>query len=97
MWHPTLLFFNKIGVGEIVLVILVALFFFGAEKIPIAARNLGKGVRNVNNAQRNTILKTESGSDIAKHKVAIDKVIQEIIEIDSKRRNNNGFNFWKNN
>lgn len=42
-----LLFLESIGTGEIVMVLLFVLIFFGADKIPGLARNLGKGIRQI--------------------------------------------------
>ena len=45
-----LLFLESIGTGEIVIVFLFILIFFGADKIPGLARNLGKGIRQIKDA-----------------------------------------------
>ena len=34
------------GVGEILLILLLVLFFFGAKRIPVIGRGLGAGIRN---------------------------------------------------
>ncbi len=34
-----------LGVQELIVILLIALFFFGGEKIPEIARGLGKGIR----------------------------------------------------
>ena len=44
-----LLFFNM-GGGEIFLIFLVVLLFFGSNKIPEFARSLGKGIRQFKDA-----------------------------------------------
>ena len=44
-----LLFFN-LGGGEIFVVLLVVLLFFGSKKIPELARGLGKGIRQFKDA-----------------------------------------------
>ena len=38
------------GVGEILLILLLVLFFFGAKKIPVIGRGLGEGIRNFKGA-----------------------------------------------
>ena len=38
------------GVWELVLVLLVILFFFGAKRIPVIGRGLGEGIRNFKGA-----------------------------------------------
>ncbi len=45
----TLLFFNISG-GEIFVVLLFVVIFFGSKKIPELARGLGKGIREFKNA-----------------------------------------------
>jgi len=44
--------FGNIGTGEILLVILFILIFFGAKKIPELAQGLGKGIREFRKAAR---------------------------------------------
>ena len=39
-----------LGVQEIMLILLIALFFFGGEKIPEIAKGLGKGLREFKRA-----------------------------------------------
>lgn len=34
------------GVGEILLVFAILIFFFGAKRIPVIAKGLGEGIRN---------------------------------------------------
>jgi sec-independent protein translocase protein TatA len=38
--------FGTFGVAEILLIALIAIFFFGAKRIPTIARGLGEGIRN---------------------------------------------------
>ena len=48
---PTsLLFLGDLGGGEIMLIMVVILIFFGANKIPELARGLGKGIREFKDA-----------------------------------------------
>lgn len=42
----TILFLGNIGMGEILIIALVVLLFFGGRKIPELMRGLGKGVRS---------------------------------------------------
>jgi sec-independent protein translocase protein TatA len=39
-----------LGVQEIMLILLIAVFFFGGEKLPDMAKGLGKGVRELKRA-----------------------------------------------
>jgi sec-independent protein translocase protein TatA len=34
------------GVGEILLVLAIVVFFFGAKRIPVIAKGIGEGIRN---------------------------------------------------
>jgi len=43
--------FENVGGGEILLVLLVILIFFGPKKIPELAQSLGKGLRKFNDAK----------------------------------------------
>lgn len=47
--NTTLLFLN-LGGGEIIIVFLVILLFFGSNKIPELARGLGRGIREFKDA-----------------------------------------------
>lgn len=60
----TLLFFN-FGGGEIFVILLFVLLFFGSKRIPDVARNLGKGIRQFRDAT-NSIQRdiTDSVNDV---------------------------------
>lgn len=44
--------FGNLGTGELMLIFLVVLIFFGAKKIPDIAKGLGQGVREFRKALR---------------------------------------------
>lgn len=86
-----LLFLNSISFGEIFIILLFVLIFFGAESIPGLARTLGRGIRQVKNATQDIqdeIIKT--GTDIKREmnanraleqtKNAIEKPIQDFTQ-----------------
>jgi len=50
MQTPFFLFLGDLGGGEIMLIMVVILIFFGANKIPELARGLGKGIREFKDA-----------------------------------------------
>ncbi|WP_133271561.1 twin-arginine translocase TatA/TatE family subunit [Hymenobacter radiodurans] len=50
MSTPLFLFLGDLGGGEIMLILVVILIFFGANKIPELARGLGKGIREFKDA-----------------------------------------------
>ena len=66
MLNMIYLFFN-LGGGEIFVVLMFVLLFFGSKRIPEVARNLGRGIRQFKNAaddiQRDI---TDSVSDVKK-------------------------------
>lgn len=59
--------FGNIGTGEILLVILFILIFFGAKKIPELAQGLGKGIREFRKAAK------EVQEDVEKEAKKIDE------------------------
>lgn len=50
MNHSFLILFLNLGTGEIFLIMMFILIFFGADKLPEMARTLGKGMREMKNA-----------------------------------------------
>jgi sec-independent protein translocase protein TatA len=44
------LFLNNLGGGELLVIFLFALLFFGSKRIPDLARGLGKGMREMKDA-----------------------------------------------
>ena len=46
--------FGNLGTGEIILILLIVLIFFGAKKIPELAQGLGKGIREFKKAVKDT-------------------------------------------
>ena len=39
-----------LGIWELALILMVVMFFFGAKRIPVIGRGLGKGIRNFRGA-----------------------------------------------
>ena len=58
MQTPFVLFLGDLGGGEIMLIMVVILIFFGANKIPELARGLGKGIREFKDASTPTVRST---------------------------------------
>lgn len=70
--------------GEIVVVLLLVVMLFGADKIPEIARGLGKGIRDVRNAAadiKDEINRSSTDEDLKKFKDKIEKEKKEIEEI----------------
>jgi len=55
-----------LGTTEIILILLVILIMFGANKIPEFAKGLGKGIREFKNAARDVKSEIEKETDINK-------------------------------
>ena len=41
-----------LGIWELILILLIVLFFFGAKRIPVIGRGIGAGIRNFKSALR---------------------------------------------
>ena len=55
--------FGNLGTGEIILILLIILIFFGAKKIPELAQGLGKGLREFRKAARDVQDEIEKPSE----------------------------------
>lgn len=56
-----LLFIGGLGGWEIMVILLVVLIFFGANKIPEIARGMGRGIREFKDATKEIKNEIESG------------------------------------
>ena len=54
---------GKIGVPEIILILLIVLLLFGGKKIPELMRGLGKGVKEFKDASKGDAKDTENKSE----------------------------------
>ncbi|MDQ3045995.1 MAG: twin-arginine translocase TatA/TatE family subunit [Bacteroidota bacterium] len=71
MSDPILLFLN-LGGGEVFIIVLVIIMFFGSDKLPGLAKGIGKGIREINDAKaqiQNEIQRSTNGftEEIKKH------------------------------
>jgi len=64
---PLLLFLGDIGGSELMLIMVVILIFFGANKIPELARGLGKGIREFKDASREIRSEIENSGQPNQH------------------------------
>ncbi|MBC7450678.1 MAG: twin-arginine translocase TatA/TatE family subunit [Cytophagales bacterium] len=55
------LFLQGIGMPEIILILLLVVFLFGAKKIPDLARGLGRGIREFKDASKEVKKEIEDG------------------------------------
>lgn len=60
-----LLFLGDIGGSELILIMVVILVFFGANKIPELARGLGKGIREFKDASREIRSEIENANPVS--------------------------------
>ncbi len=65
--HNVLLFIGGLGGWEIMIIMLVMLVFFGANKIPEIAKGLGRGIREFKDATK------EIKDEIENNSVRLDK------------------------
>lgn len=88
-----LLFLNISG-GELLVVMLLVVMLFGADKIPEIARGIGKGIKQVRNAAsdiQNEIKDSGKDEELDKFKKRLEEEKKDIEEISGsiKRRLNN--------
>ncbi len=72
------LFLESIGTGELMLILLFVLFFFGSKKIPELARGLGKGMREMKDAVQGIQNDIRDGVNLEEEKKIIEDVKKEI-------------------
>lgn len=70
--NNSIFLFLNLGGGEVFIVVLVIILFFGSDKLPGIAKGLGKGLREINDAKaqiQNEIQKSTNGftEEIKKH------------------------------
>ncbi len=68
----SILLFLNLGGGEVFIIVLFIIMFFGSDKLPGIAKGIGKGLREINDAKnqiQNEIQKSTSGirEEIEKH------------------------------
>jgi sec-independent protein translocase protein TatA len=64
--NATLLFFQGVGMTEILVIGLFILIFFGAKKIPEFMKGLGKGVREFKDAVKDVKKEVEDAGSAGK-------------------------------
>lgn len=56
------LFFNRLGLTEIIVILLIVLLLFGGKKIPELMRGMGRGVREFKDAMEHPAADTDTES-----------------------------------
>jgi len=79
------LFLENIGGGELLVILLFVLMFFGSKKVPELARGLGKGMREMKDAMNGIQADIQAGvkdaaNGLEKEKKAIDDIKKEFSE-----------------
>jgi len=77
----TVLLFFDIGGGELFLIMMFVLVFFGSKKIPELARGLGKGMREFKEASAGIRREIQEEADKIQKEV---KVIKEEVNIEDE-------------
>jgi sec-independent protein translocase protein TatA len=72
------LFLESIGTGELLLIMLFVLFFFGSKKIPELARGLGRGMREMKDAMQGIQNDIRDGVNLDEEKKMIEDVKKDI-------------------
>jgi sec-independent protein translocase protein TatA len=89
----SILLFLNISGGELIMILLFTIMFFGSKRLPEIARGLGKGIREVRSAADDIKREINSPSEDAslkRFKEKVEKEKQEIEEIaGSVKRNTN--------
>ncbi|TND03504.1 MAG: sec-independent protein translocase protein TatA [Bacteroidetes bacterium] len=77
---PQIILFLNLGAGEIFLIILVVIMFFGTKNLPQLARGLGKGIRDFKEAAGNIQREIQTSADEIRQNTNLGKEMQEITE-----------------
>ncbi len=77
MHYPILLFF-EVGGGEILLIMLAALMFFGSKNVPQIARGLGKGMREIRDASNSIKSEIVREAERVKEESGITRELKEV-------------------
>ncbi len=73
-----ILFLESIGTGELILILLFVLFFFGSKKVPELARGLGKGMREMKDAMQGIQKDIHDGINLDEEKKLIDEIKRDV-------------------
>lgn len=77
MLLSALLFLN-LGAGEVFIIILIIVMFFGTKNLPQLARGLGKGIRDFREAAGNIQREIQEGAEEMKKNINLQEEIDEL-------------------
>lgn len=75
---PLSILFLNLGTGEIFIIIIVIVMFFGTKNLPELARGLGKGMRDFREAANNIQREIAQGAEEMKKNLDLEKEMGEI-------------------
>ena len=73
-----MLLFFEVGGGEIILIMMVALIFFGSKNVPQIARGLGKGMREIRDASNSIKQEIAREADKIKEEAGVQRELRNI-------------------
>lgn len=73
-----ILFLQSLGTGELIVILLFVLFFFGSKKIPELARGLGKGMREMKDAAQGIEREIKEGVSLNEEKKMIEEIKRDV-------------------
>jgi len=73
-----ILFLQSLGTGELIVILLFVLFFFGSKKIPELARGLGKGMREMKDAAQGIEREIKEGVSLDEEKKMIEEIKRDV-------------------
>lgn len=76
--HCIILFLESIGTGELMLILVFTLLFFGSKKLPELAKGLGKGMREMKDAVQGIQNEIKDGVNLEEEKKIIDDVKKDL-------------------
>ena len=74
-----LLFLNSLGTGEVAVIFLVILMFFGSKNIPTIARSMGKGIRQLKDASQDIQNEITKSTNNMKEDLNIKREIEKTV------------------
>jgi len=89
----SILLFGMPGGGELFIIILVIIMFFGSKKIPELARGLGKGMREIKNATNDIqreIKESAAPLNNVKDTVDIEKQVKDLMKEEEPEEDTTG-------
>lgn len=79
-----ILFLESIGTGELILILLFILMFFGSKKLPELAKGLGKGMREMKDAVQGIQDDIKEGVNLEEQKKMIEDAKKDILSDNQK-------------